>query len=104
MTRIASVILPLPLPEAFDYAEPDGMGLQVGDLVEVFARTFFRMGGVQINLNVIAMATLKEAMAHPEEQRYQDIVVKVTGYSSHFLILDRRFQEEFIQRVNYPAM
>ena len=33
MTRIASVILPLPLPEAFDYAEPDGMGLQVGDLV-----------------------------------------------------------------------
>ncbi|HEY5009431.1 MAG TPA: DEAD/DEAH box helicase, partial [Caulobacteraceae bacterium] len=33
MTRIASVILPLPLPEAFDYAEPDGMGLEVGDLV-----------------------------------------------------------------------
>src|SRR5580704_14384249 len=33
MTRIASVILPLPLPEAFDYAEPEGMGLQVGDLV-----------------------------------------------------------------------
>src|ERR1700722_10279191 len=33
MTRIASVIQRLPLPEAFDYAEPDGMGLQVGDLV-----------------------------------------------------------------------
>src|SRR5580704_14919753 len=33
MTRIASVILPLPLPEAFDYAEPEGMGLEVGDLV-----------------------------------------------------------------------
>ena len=27
MTRLASVILPLPLPEAFDYAEPEGMGL-----------------------------------------------------------------------------
>ncbi|HEX4198879.1 MAG TPA: primosomal protein N' [Caulobacteraceae bacterium] len=33
MPRIASVILPLPLPEAFDYAEPEGMALQVGDLV-----------------------------------------------------------------------
>ena len=29
------VLLPLPLPEAFDYAEPEGMGLAVGDLVAV---------------------------------------------------------------------
>ena len=35
MSRIASVLLPLPLPEAFDYAEPDGMGLEVGDQVSV---------------------------------------------------------------------
>jgi primosomal protein N' (replication factor Y) len=33
MSRIASVLLPLPLPEAFDYAEPEGMGLEVGDQV-----------------------------------------------------------------------
>ena len=33
MTRIAQVLLPLPLPEAFDYAEPEGMALQVGDFV-----------------------------------------------------------------------
>ena len=35
MARIAAVLLPLPLPEAFDYAEPDGMGLAVGDHVAV---------------------------------------------------------------------
>jgi primosomal protein N' (replication factor Y) len=33
MPRVASVLLPLPLPEAFDYAEPEGVILQVGDLV-----------------------------------------------------------------------
>ncbi|HET9160624.1 MAG TPA: primosomal protein N', partial [Caulobacteraceae bacterium] len=33
MTRIAQVLLPMPLPEAFDYAEPEGMGLEVGDHV-----------------------------------------------------------------------
>jgi len=33
MSRIASILLPMPLPEAFDYAEPDGMELQVGDQV-----------------------------------------------------------------------
>lgn len=31
--RIAEVLLPLPLPEAFDYAEPEGLVLAVGDLV-----------------------------------------------------------------------
>ena len=35
MSRIASVLLPMPLPEAFDYAEPDDMGLEVGDQVTV---------------------------------------------------------------------
>ena len=33
MSRVASILLPLPLPEAFDYAEPDGMGLALGDQV-----------------------------------------------------------------------
>ncbi|HEX3887534.1 MAG TPA: primosomal protein N' [Phenylobacterium sp.] len=33
MSRIASVLLPMPLPEAFDYAEPEGMVLQLGDQV-----------------------------------------------------------------------
>jgi primosomal protein N' (replication factor Y) len=33
MSRIASVLLPMPLPEAFDYAEPEGMALQLGDQV-----------------------------------------------------------------------
>ncbi|WP_162136382.1 hypothetical protein, partial [Caulobacter sp. AP07] len=35
MPRIASVLLPMPLPEAFDYAEPEGLGLAVGDHVTV---------------------------------------------------------------------
>jgi primosomal protein N' (replication factor Y) len=35
MSRIARVLLPLPLPEAFDYAEPEGMNLAPGDLVAV---------------------------------------------------------------------
>jgi primosomal protein N' (replication factor Y) len=35
MARIASVLLPMPLPEAFDYAEPEGMDLSLGDHVVV---------------------------------------------------------------------
>ncbi|MEI6351903.1 MAG: pyruvate formate lyase family protein [Verrucomicrobiota bacterium] len=73
-------------------------------LVETFARTFFKLGGVQINLNIISMEKLKQAMEQPELPEHQAIVVKVTGYSSHFLIMDQKFQEEFLQRVNYPAL
>jgi primosomal protein N' (replication factor Y) len=35
VSRIASILLPMPLPEAFDYAEPEGMGLGLGDHVSV---------------------------------------------------------------------
>ncbi len=75
-----------------------------GDLVMPFATSFFQMGGVQINLNVLALEKLKTAMAHPELPESQEILVKVTGYSSHFVVMDRRFQEEFIQRVNYQNL
>ncbi|HVN00772.1 MAG TPA: primosomal protein N', partial [Caulobacteraceae bacterium] len=33
--RIASVLIPLPLPEAFDYAEPEGLELAPGEVVAV---------------------------------------------------------------------
>ena len=35
MNRIAAVLIPMPLPEAFDYAEPEGMDLAPGDQVTV---------------------------------------------------------------------
>ena len=35
MSRIASILIPMPLPEAFDYAEPEGMDLSPGDQVTV---------------------------------------------------------------------
>jgi len=74
------------------------------DMIQVFAHTFFKLGGVQINLNILSLEKLKQAMEQPELPEHQAIIVKVTGYSSHFLIMDRKFQEEFIQRVNYPTL
>lgn len=79
-------------------------GTARGDLVDPFATSFFQMGGVQINLNVIAMEKLQRAMAEPDLPEHQEIVVKVTGYSAHFVVMDRRFQEEFIERVNYKRL
>ncbi len=45
-TRVASVLLPLPLPEAFDYAAPPDMRLAVGDIVHVPLGTLISKGVV----------------------------------------------------------
>ena len=55
MSRIAQVLLPLPLPEAFDYAEPEGMELKVGELVAV------PLGSRMVSGPVLA---LKDAHGH----------------------------------------
>jgi len=62
------------------------------------------MGGVQINLNVVDLKQLRRAMEHPEEPQFRNLVVKVTGYSAHFVNMDRKLQEEFLQRVNYATL
>ena len=72
--------------------------------VNAFAKSFFQMGGVQINLNVVDLEQLRRAMEHPEEPQFRDLVVKVTGYSAHFVNMDRKLQEEFLQRVNYATL
>ncbi len=79
-------------------------GSRRGDLVEAFAQGFFEQGGVQINLNTIDLEKLKEAMIHPEKEEFKNLVVKVTGYSAHFVVMDKKFQEEFLQRVNYSSL
>ncbi len=79
-------------------------GVKKGDLVESFAQAFFEQGGVQINLNTIDLEKLKEAMVHPEKDEFKNLVVKVTGYSAHFVVMDKKFQEEFLKRVNYSSL
>jgi formate C-acetyltransferase len=79
-------------------------GMKKEKLMEAFSIAFFRKGGVQINLNLVDLELLKEAMNDHKNPAYQDINVKVTGYSSHFVTMDKRFQKEFIERVNYGSL
>jgi len=64
-------------------------------------RTYFRMGGHHIQFNVIDAATLREAQAHPDENR--GLMVRVAGYSDYFCDLSRELQEEIIARTGQEA-
>lgn len=74
------------------------------EYIKNFSETFFRNGGTQINLNIMDLEALKDAIDHPDDPKYQNIIIKVTGYTSRFTTLTRSFQEEFVGRCNYEGM
>ncbi|MBI4508743.1 MAG: formate acetyltransferase [Deltaproteobacteria bacterium] len=64
-----------------------------------YARTYFEMGGMQMQLNVVSSETLRDAMAHPEN--YRDLLVRISGYNAYFVTLNRDMQIELIERAEY---
>ncbi len=62
-------------------------------------RTYFDLGGWEIQFNVVSADTLKEAQEHPEE--HQDLVVRVVGYSAFFVELDKAVQDDIIARTEH---
>ncbi len=70
--------------------------------VPKFANTieaFFKMGGLQVQFNIIDRKTLEDARKHPE--RYPDLFVRVSGYSAYFKDLSPHMQQEIITRAEY---
>jgi formate C-acetyltransferase len=62
-------------------------------------RTYFKLGGHHVQFNVLSSETLLAAQKHPEE--YQDLVVRVAGYSDYFVRLSRDLQNEIISRTEH---
>ena len=85
-------------PSFFDGRE------NMGDYIKHFAIAFFRKGAFQINLNIIDLEKLKDAIEHPDNPEYRNIIIKVTGYTTRFICLAKPFQVEFCERNNYRAL
>ncbi|MHB1415763.1 MAG: glycyl radical protein [Chloroflexota bacterium] len=62
-------------------------------------RTFFDLKGLQVQFNVLSADLLRDAQAHPEQ--YRNLVVKVAGYSALFSTLDRKLQDQLIERTTH---
>ncbi|MDO4581621.1 MAG: glycyl radical protein [Bacillota bacterium] len=59
-------------------------------------RTYFRMDGQHIQFNVVDSDMLRDAQKHPEN--YNDLIVRVAGYSDYFNNLTPALQDEIILR------
>lgn len=62
-------------------------------------RTYFYLGGFEMQVNAVDSAVLREAQQTPE--RFADLLVRIAGYSDYFTLLDPKMQEEVISRTQH---
>ena len=69
------------------------------DNMSAYVQSYFSLGGMQMQMNVVTSETLKDAMAHPEN--YRNLIVRISGYNAYFVTLNRDMQLELIERAQY---
>jgi trans-4-hydroxy-L-proline dehydratase len=77
-------------------AGPKGLG-SMASLV----RGYFRQDAHHVQFNVVRAETLREAQAHPDQNRH--LIVRVAGYSDYFCDLSPELQEEIITRTEHEG-
>jgi formate C-acetyltransferase len=79
---------------------PSTVGNEEGlNNVASLIRTYFDMGGMHVQFNVVSTEMLRDAQKHPE--KYKDLVVRVSGYSAFFTDLGRSIQDDIIARTEF---
>jgi len=67
--------------------------------LQELVRTYFDMGGMQLQINVVDQEVLRDAIARPE--RHQDLIVRVGGYSEYFNRLSPALKQTVLERTEY---
>ncbi len=61
--------------------------------------TFFDLGGYHVQYNIVDANMLRDAQQHPEE--YQDLMVRVAGFTARWVELGPATQDEIIRRTEH---
>ena len=67
------------------------------EVLFVVYKRFVDCGGSAMQLNIVSQADLEDALVHPE--KYPNLVVRICGYSVHFIDLSPAEREEVVARV-----
>jgi formate C-acetyltransferase len=59
-------------------------------------RTYFALGGMEMQFNIVSSNVLRKAQETPEE--YRDLVVRIAGFSAYFVELYKASQDDIIRR------
>ena len=64
-----------------------------------YVASYFELGGMQMQFNVMITDTLREAQGDPDA--YRDLMVRISGYNAYFVELNRDIQNEVINRMEH---
>jgi formate C-acetyltransferase len=64
--------------------------------------TYFKLGGMEIQFNVVKQEDLIAAQIRPEQ--YQDLVIRVSGYSAYFIDVGKPVQDDIIARYEFDRI
>ena len=64
-------------------------------------KTYFELGGMHVMFNMVDRDTLIDAQLNPE--KYQNLLVRLGGFSARFIDLGREHQNEIIERTEHNA-
>lgn len=59
-------------------------------------KTYFKLGGQEVQFNVVGTDKLRAAQKSPLE--YKDLIVRIAGFSTYFVTLHESIQNDFITR------
>jgi formate C-acetyltransferase len=59
-------------------------------------KTYFKKGGQELQINATSREILLDAMEHPE--KYQNLVVRVSGFSAFYVTLEKDVQLDILNR------
>ena len=63
--------------------------------------TYLKLGGQQVQFNVVDQKDLIDAQLHPEN--YRDLIVRVSGYNAYFIDLGKPVQDDIIDRYQFSS-
>lgn len=73
---------------------PDGR-----EKLKSLIKAYFRLGGLQLQVNVVDQEVLKDAIEHPE--RHEHLIIRIGGYSEYFNNLPIDLRYTLLERTEY---
>ena len=67
--------------------------------VRALIETYFKMGGMQLQISLLDRTELEDALAHPEQ--HENLIVRIGGYSTYFNRLSPELKQEVLKRTEY---
>ncbi|MHB1000818.1 MAG: pyruvate formate lyase family protein [Armatimonadota bacterium] len=64
--------------------------------ITAMLRSFVKLGGSYMNIDVLDSSILKDAQLHPE--RYRNLAVRISGWCARFVTLEKEWQDMVINR------